>query len=127
MLGITKNNENKQINIDISGIELQFESEDMSDLLPNSVIRLLKSTSPKYISDNNSNGSDSSSSDKSFSDDDNDIKFNNIISKNTIINSSIIKKKRKLSYNYVNKGIINIMNKIQFIKYHHHWIYWQHF
>lgn len=101
MLGITKNNENEQTNIDISGIELKLELGDMSDSVPNSVIRLLKSDSPKYISDNNSNGSDSSSSDKSFSDDDNDRISNNIISKNTIINASIMKKKRKLSYNYV--------------------------
>ena len=97
MLGITKNNENEQTNIDISGIELKLELGDMSDSVPNSVIKLLKSESPKYISDNNSNGSDSSSSDKSFSDDDNDRISNNIISKNTIINASIMKKKRKLS------------------------------
>ena len=101
MLGITKNNENEQTNIDISGIELKLDLGDMSDSVPNSVIKLLKSESPKYISDNNSNGSDSSSSDKSFSDDDNDIIPNNIISKNRIINASIMKKKRKLSYNYV--------------------------
>lgn len=93
-----KDNDNN-IKIDISGIELKLELGDMSDSISESAIRLLKSESPKYISDNNSNGSDSSSSDKSFSDDEGNNEVNNekIMSKGSII----MRRKRKLSYNYV--------------------------
>ena len=81
-----KDNDNN-IKIDISGIELKLELGDMSDSISESAIRLLKSESPKYISDNNSNGSDSSSSDKSFSDDEGNNEVNNekIMSKEVLL------------------------------------------